>query len=82
MATCNKENSLLKIKEYIDKHLSTIYKSKRDCNACLLMYQTAKLNTAYRVQMIQDCIGKVGTYTEALTNKTISSKSYLCTTEE
>ena len=57
------------VKKYFEEQLTTIYKAKRDCKIRLLTYQVPNANKAYRLQILQDVIGKVGSYAEALTKR-------------
>ncbi len=57
------------VKQYFEEQLTIIYKAKRDCKIRLLTYQVPNSNKAYRLQILQDVIGKVGSYAEALTKR-------------
>ncbi len=57
------------VKQYFEEQLTIIYRAKRDCKIRLLTYQVPNSNKAYRLQILQDVIGKVGSYAEALTKR-------------
>ncbi len=70
-----KRNYTAKVRAFFEAQLSAIYNSKRDCKVRLLTYQEQKSNSAYRLQVIQDCLGKVSSYAEVLTRRFASRNS-------